>query len=70
MVGRLSTGQSVGAVTFTAKGKTYAVNGIARGHAKSRGWHDVDQIWKKDPEIPGARVNIGPLISRGLALCD
>ena len=50
-------------VTFTANGKTYAVNGLARGNrAKKRGWLDVEKIWK-----PGQ--NISPLIEKGISLC-
>lgn len=57
-------------VTFTTNGKTYAVNGLARGNrAKKRGWLDVDKIWKTDPRDTELKVNIGPLIDRGRALC-
>jgi hypothetical protein len=56
-------------VTFTSGGKTYALNGIARGQAKQRGWKEIDPIWKDNPEIPGAKINIGPLITLGLTLC-
>lgn len=56
-------------VTFSSGGKTYALNGIACGHAKKRGWLEVRPIWKDNPEIPGTKINIGPLIDRGLALC-
>lgn len=55
-----------GAVTFTADGTTYAVNGTASGLDKGA---DVKAIWKKDPTLPGARINIGPIIDRGLKLC-
>lgn len=57
-------------VTFTTNGKTYAVNGLARGNrAKKRGWLDVEKIWKTDPRDPELKINIGPLIDRGRALC-
>lgn len=57
-------------VTFTSKGKTYAVNGLARGNrAKKRGWLDVAKIWKSDPQAPELKINIGPLIDRGRSLC-
>lgn len=57
-------------VTFTTNGKTYAVNGLARGNrAKKRGWLDVDKIWKTDPRDSELKINIGPLIDRGRALC-
>lgn len=55
----------VGAVTFTAAGKTYAVNGIA----KQRGIQAIDPIWAPNPSIPGTKKSIGPLIDRGLELC-
>ncbi len=56
------------AVTFeTSDGTTYAVNGAARG----RGPHpDIDPIWLDDPDNLGAKKDIGPLIDRGLALCE
>ncbi|MCA9233193.1 MAG: DUF2511 domain-containing protein [Planctomycetales bacterium] len=57
-------------VTFQAGSKVYALNGIARGHAKSKGWHEIDAIWSEDPEVPGLKLNIQPLIQRGLALCS
>lgn len=56
-------------VTFTSNGKIYAVNGTASGHAKKNGWRQIDEIWKDNPEISGLKINIGPLIDRGLALC-
>lgn len=56
-------------VTFSSGGKVYALNGIARGHAKKRGWLEVRPIWKDNPEIPGTKISIGPLIDHGLALC-
>ena len=57
-------------VTFTTGRKTYALNGAARGQAKRRGWLEIDQIWRDNPSIPGAKVSIRPLIDRGLALCN
>ena len=65
----LSTMPKVKLVTFTSNGKTYAVNGIARGHAKKHGWRQIDEIWKADPKVPGMKINIDLLIDRGLALC-
>ncbi|MDQ3802462.1 MAG: YebY family protein [Acidobacteriota bacterium] len=56
----------VGAVIFTADGRTYAVNGIARGTKKYR---EVEEIWLDNPSIPGAKRDIGPIIERGLKLC-
>lgn len=53
-------------VTFEAEGKIYAVNGIAKGREAGE---DIDPIWADNPNIPGAKKDIGPLISRGRALC-
>lgn len=40
-----------GAVVFEADGKTYAVNGIAKGLAKERGFLAIDSIWLEDPQF-------------------
>lgn len=56
----------VGQVIFTAGGKTYAVNGLARGMKK---YPPVDEIWADNPSGPGPKKDIGPLIDRGLKLC-
>lgn len=58
-------------VTFHAGGKTYAVNGSAKGYAKAKNlaWRDVREIWRDDPGVPGTKVVITPIIDRGLALC-
>ena len=52
-------------VSFTANGVTYAVNGVARSNKK---YHPLEDIWVKDPHLPIARINIGPIIDRGLKL--
>jgi hypothetical protein len=62
--------EGAGMVTFTAEGKTYAINGLAGGAADERGWAEIDPVWADDPEIEGAKISIGPLIDDGLALCD
>ena len=58
------------AVTFEADGQTYAVNGTAMGRAEAEGWRDMDPIWADDPAATGLKISIGPVIQRGLALCD
>lgn len=56
-----------GAVYFAANGKIYPINGIARADRTSA---DVREIWKDDTEVNyPSKINIGPVISRGLALC-
>lgn len=50
------------AVTLTTDQKTvYALNGNARGQAENNGWRD------SQPFISG---DIGPLIAKGLTLCQ
>jgi hypothetical protein len=58
--------EGAGAVTFEAGGTTFAVNGIAAG----QDFADIEPIWRDDPESPGLKINIGPVIDRGLDLCD
>jgi hypothetical protein len=61
-----SISANLGRVTFTTGGNTYWVNGIAKAAQR---YADLDEIWRDNPDIPGTKVNIGPLIDRGLALC-
>lgn len=53
-------------LTIRADGKTWAVNGTATG----QGFPEIDPIWKGNPEISGARINIGPLIDLAKSLCQ
>jgi hypothetical protein len=53
-------------VTVTANREMYAFNGTAKS---ANLWPDFDVIWADDPAIPGAKVNIDPMLQRGLALC-
>jgi hypothetical protein len=58
----------VGAVTFTANGTAYAVNGLAKAARYKGRYKDIDAIWAKgDGYQP--KKDIGPLIQRGLTLC-
>lgn len=59
------------AIKFVAGGKTYALNGTAQSYSKQLGfdWRPVAAIWRDNPDIPGTKVPIGPLIARGQALC-
>jgi hypothetical protein len=59
--------EGAGAVTFTTGGTTYAVNGLARGMGT---YPDVHAIWADDPDFEGLKKYIGPIIDRGLALCN
>lgn len=67
----------LGAVTFAAGGKTYALNGTARNQRAERGWHEAEPILADDPvlvktaERDGgyAKMSTQPLIDSGLKLC-
>lgn len=61
--------QKLGIVTAVHQGTTYSVNGLADSRAASRGWRMIHPIWKANPEVPGTKMNIGPLIDYGLQLC-
>lgn len=64
LVGR----QKLALLTFESGGKTYALNGLAKGRSKERGYLDIVAIWKDDPEIPGVKMDISPITQRGLKL--
>lgn len=53
-------------VIFRAGGRTYAVNGTAGADNR---FANIRPIWKDNPEIPGTKINIGPVINQGLTLC-
>ena len=57
-------------VIFHTGGVTYAVNGWAMTNTD---YPDVREIWLDDPDADraarGLKINIGPIIDRGLALC-
>jgi hypothetical protein len=58
----------VGAVIFRAPdGTDYAVNGAAKTARPDL--PKIEAIWQKDPAVPGTRINIGPVIDKGLELC-
>jgi len=53
-------------VVVVANGEMYALNGTAKDVGL---WPPFEPIWRDDPKAPGLKVNIGPVIDRGLALC-
>lgn len=58
-----------GSVIFRAPdGMDYAVNGTAM--TVKQDLPNIEAIWKKDPDVPGTRINIGPVIDKGLELCE
>lgn len=55
-----------GSAILRTGGATYGLNGLA----KSRGFTDVRTIWRDDPNIPGLKVSIGPMIDLALDQCS
>ena len=53
-------------VTVVANREMYALNGTAKS---SKLYPPFDAIWRDDPNGAGLKINIGPMIDRGLALC-
>jgi Protein of unknown function (DUF2511) len=49
------------------EGHRYAVNGIATGHYPQL--PEIDRIWAPDPKVPGLKIDMSPVINRGLELC-
>jgi len=64
-----SSGPRTGQVVFVVNSATDAINGFARSQIKAKGWREVDPIWRDNPAIPGSKIDISPLIERGLSLC-
>ena len=51
-------------------GNVWPLNGTARAHVpRVGGQPSLDPIWSSDPEIPGSRISIGPMIGAARALC-
>ena len=61
---------NIAILTFKVGSKEYALNGLAKARMEKRGFKDIVEIWKDDPEIPGAKVSVGPMIARGLKLAE
>jgi len=59
-----------GMITLTADGNIYAVNGPAAEQAEAKGWRPIAEIWKGNPNSPGTKMNLGPVIVKGLSLCN
>lgn len=54
-------------VTFvTPEGKIYGLN----AGADAQGLPRIDPIWRREPDAPGARADLSPVLDRGLRLCE
>jgi Protein of unknown function (DUF2511) len=60
--------QAGGAVVFSARATSYAVNPLARGLPWV--YNDISEILADDPENPGQKKDIYPLLRKGLQLCE
>ena len=64
--------QPQGEAVFIAldDGTMWPLNGLARMiHEQFGAEPATEPIWRENPELPGARIDIGPLIARALGLC-
>lgn len=58
-------GQSV--IVRAPDGTDYAVNGTAQ--TQHPDLPKIDPIWAPDPDMQGLKIDIGPIIDKGLDLC-
>ncbi len=56
-------------VSDAETGRSYPLNGPATSKAGQLGLEPLEQVWLDNPTIPGTKVNVGPVIQEGLALC-
>ena len=54
------------AVVFFTNEKIYAVNEVAKGQKR---YADVREILRAHPSVAGSKIDIGPILDRGLKLC-
>ena len=56
------------AIVETPDGQRFQLNGVASQPRYNT--QPLEEIWLTNPEIPGARINIGPMLDRAVMLCD
>ncbi|MGA5537348.1 DUF2511 domain-containing protein [Mycolicibacterium nivoides] len=54
-------------VTLVVNRTMYVINETAEN---TRQFDAIEAIWKDNPEIPWTKVNIGPMLEKGLSLCN
>jgi len=61
----------IGIAIFTVGSTRYALNGMAKEANTMRRYNlrDIKEIWRRNPEMPELRINIGPAIDAALKLC-
>lgn len=55
------------AVWFEAGGRSYGINGVAQSRD---GVEPLEAIWRENPTVPGARINVAPLHDLVRANCS
>ncbi|WP_281492559.1 DUF2511 domain-containing protein [Klebsiella pneumoniae] len=55
----------------TATDNRYPLNGMASSAVKSGKMegYDLDTVWKDDPNYPGVKMSISPVLDSALRLC-
>lgn len=58
-------------IKFMTNGRTYAINGSADDYSRVNGlkWRDAREIWRDNPSIPGTKIPLYSMISKGQKLC-
>lgn len=58
-------------IVFSAGGVNYAINGTAKGRDTVAKYNlqEVRPIWRDNPEIPGTKIAMSPVIALGQKLC-
>ena len=59
--------EGFGAVWVETGGYKYALNGVAE--TRFDYILPLERIWRNNPNLPGTKISIGPMINEGLALC-
>lgn len=54
-----------GAAVFRAEGKAYALT----GRAAALGFDPIDPIWLPNPDVPGTRISLFPVLNLALEEC-
>lgn len=58
-------------IFFESDGTRYAVNGTSKGPTTMARFRlqRINDIWLDNPELPGTKISIGPVLDAGLRLC-
>jgi hypothetical protein len=59
-------GERSGDVILKTDQGTYAINGSAMGKGI---YKDLEEIWRDDPNNPGAKISVSDVIDSGLDIC-